>query len=122
MHVVLSGKQSVLRVAAHELTHWGKNKNAAAYSSLREHLINEVGEEDFSVDLPKFLSYVEREANTRKQGEGVFGPYIQDEIDTIAGNIVDAVSDMYSAKTGVAYSLDTDERIEKGNSTGKIRK
>lgn len=64
--------------------------------------------EDFSVDLPKFLSYVEREANTRKQGEGVFGPHMQDEIDAIAADIVDAVSEMYGEKTGVAYSLDTD--------------
>lgn len=47
MHVVLSGKQSVLRVAAHELTHWSKENNRAAYDSMREHLIKEVGQERF---------------------------------------------------------------------------
>lgn len=47
MHVVLSGKQSVLRVAAHELTHLMKDNNSAGYASMREHLIKEVGKERF---------------------------------------------------------------------------
>jgi len=47
MHVVLSGRQSVLRVAAHELTHYMKAHAAAEYASLRKHLVNEVGQERF---------------------------------------------------------------------------
>ena len=47
MHVVLSGKQSVLRVAAHELTHWMKDHDRAAYRNLRQHLIAEVGRDNF---------------------------------------------------------------------------
>ena len=47
MHVVLSGKQSVLRVAAHELTHWMKEHNDTGYASMREHLVKDVGQERF---------------------------------------------------------------------------
>ena len=47
MHVVLSGKQSVLRVAAHELTHWMKDNAKDEYGALRNHLIAEVGQERF---------------------------------------------------------------------------
>lgn len=47
MHVVLSGKQSVLRVAAHELTHWMKANNGTGYASLRNHLVNEIGTDRF---------------------------------------------------------------------------
>lgn len=47
MHVVLSGKQSVLRVAAHELTHWAKEHNSIGYASLRNHLISEIGTDRF---------------------------------------------------------------------------
>lgn len=53
MHVVLSGKQSVLRVAAHELTHWMKANNGTGYASLRNHLVNEVGADRFDRMLKK---------------------------------------------------------------------
>lgn len=47
MHVVLSGKQSVLRVAAHELTHLMKENAGNEYASMRDHLISEVGQDKF---------------------------------------------------------------------------
>ena len=47
MHVVLSGKQSVLRVAAHELTHYMKEHAGAEYGSLRKFLVAEVGQSKF---------------------------------------------------------------------------
>lgn len=47
MHVVLSGKQSVLRVAAHELTHYMKENAAGHYAEMREYLIADVGQEKF---------------------------------------------------------------------------
>ena len=47
MHVVLSGRQSVLRVAAHELTHYMKDHASTEYVSLRDHLIAEVGQDKF---------------------------------------------------------------------------
>ena len=47
MHVVLSGKQSVLRVAAHELTHLMKENAGNEYASMRDHLIAEVGQDKF---------------------------------------------------------------------------
>ena len=47
MHVVLSGKQSVLRVAAHELTHYMKENATGHYAEMRKYLIADVGQEKF---------------------------------------------------------------------------
>lgn len=65
-------------------------------------------DQDFSVDLTKLLDYVEQEADTLKRSQEVFGSQLQGTIDTIAGDIIDAVSEMYSQKTGERFSLDTD--------------
>ena len=48
LYVTLNGKQSMLRVAAHELTHYMKGYAGAQYDTLRNHLIEEVGgQEEF---------------------------------------------------------------------------
>lgn len=47
LYVTLNGKQSMLRVASHELTHYMKDHASAQYDALRTHLVNEVGQERF---------------------------------------------------------------------------
>lgn len=43
LYVTLNGKQNLLRVASHELTHYMKAHAASGYDTLRTHLINELG-------------------------------------------------------------------------------
>lgn len=43
LYVTLNGKQSLLRVASHELTHYMKEHAGGKYDVLRNHLIREVG-------------------------------------------------------------------------------
>lgn len=43
LYVTLNGKQNLLRVASHELTHYMKAHATGAYDVLRTHLINELG-------------------------------------------------------------------------------
>lgn len=43
LYVTLNGKQNLLRVASHELTHYMKDHATGAYDVLRTHLINELG-------------------------------------------------------------------------------
>ena len=47
LYVTLNGKQSMLRVAAHELTHYMKGHAETQYDALRTSLVNEVGQEKF---------------------------------------------------------------------------
>ena len=47
LYVTLNGKQSMLRVASHELTHYMKDHANEQYDALRNHLVNEVGQEEF---------------------------------------------------------------------------
>ena len=47
LYVTLNGKQSMLRVAAHELTHYMKGHANEQYDALRNHLVSEVGQEQF---------------------------------------------------------------------------
>lgn len=47
LYVTLNGKQSMLRVAAHELTHYMKGHASEQYDALRTSLVNEVGQEKF---------------------------------------------------------------------------
>ena len=66
------------------------------------------------MDTTKLLDFIRQQADIRKSSAKLFGSALRDEIDTIAGNIIEAVSDMYSAKTGVAYSLDSDQKRDIG--------
>ena len=66
MHVVLSGRQSVIRVAAHELTHYMQTHSNADYSSMRNHLVNEIGQEKFDQLVKKKAKQYGLDLNTEK--------------------------------------------------------
>ena len=68
---------------------------------------------DFSIDTTRLLDFIEREANNRKKGSEVFGSTLQDEINAKIVEIFDAVSDMYSDKTGQKFSLDIKHQEQK---------
>ena len=63
---------------------------------------------DFSLDPQRLLDFIEQQADTRKTARELFGSSLQDEIDSISSDIIDAVADMYGKKTGQRFSLDTD--------------
>lgn len=80
-------------------------------------------EQDFSSDLPKLLEFIEQQADTRRKASDLFN--VQDAVADTVSEIVNAVQDMYEAKTGERFSLNTDAVRENSKITreaiGRIR-
>ena len=60
------------------------------------------------MDPQRLLDFIEQQADTRMTAREVFGSSLRDKIDATAGEIVEAVADMYADKTGERFILDTD--------------
>lgn len=67
LYVTLSGKQSMLRVASHELTHYMKQYAGGMYDVLRTHLVNEFGgQEAFDKEVAKKAQEYGLDINTEQ--------------------------------------------------------
>ena len=75
-------------------------------------------EQDFSVDLPRLLEFIEKQSDTRRKASDLFN--VQEAIDDTAINLFDAVKEMLQEKTGKRYSLDTDDLRENVKAFTKI--
>ena len=78
-------------------------------------------DQDFSIDTTKLLDFIEQQADTRKTFDDLYGKQRQEIITSTAVDILQAVKDMYSEKTGERFSLDTDymRLAEKQNLTSE---
>ena len=84
-------------------------KSAEKLEELWERVRDQFGlsdEQDFSVDLPRLLEFIEKQSDTRRKASDLFN--VQEAIDETTVNLLDAVKEMLQEKTGKKYSLDTD--------------
>ena len=68
---------------------------------------------DFSIDTTKLLDFIQQQADTRKSFNDLYGKQREDVIAETAGEIINAVADMYSEKTGQKFSLDIEHSEKK---------